>query len=111
MDGVDGAGFAGADRRMNAAKFTMSDDISEFVPIVVPKLGLPALGLSRLVESSGEPLNTHPATALRSLGNNSLDTPCSTLYASPTNMSTDLFCAFQPKRVMVPSFPLVLKLP
>jgi len=46
-----------------------------------------------------------------SLGNNSLVTPISTLEASPANISNDLFCAFQPKRVMVPSLPLRLKVP
>ena len=47
----------------------------------------------------------------RSWGNSSLVTPTSTLYASPEKMSSDLFCAFHPKRVMVPSFPLVLNRP
>jgi hypothetical protein len=28
--------------------------------------------------------------------------PISTLYASPAKMCPDLFCALQPKRVMVP---------
>jgi hypothetical protein len=40
MEIVDGAGVAGADRGMNPAKLTISDDISEAVPIVVPKFGL-----------------------------------------------------------------------
>src|SRR5579864_2133746 len=64
-----------------------------------------------LLESSGEWLKTQPATKPLSLGNTSLDTPCSTLYASPENTIRDLFWAFQPKRVMVPSFPAVLKVP
>src|SRR5260370_5234649 len=38
VDCVAGAGVAGADRRMKSAKFATSDDISETVPIVVPKL-------------------------------------------------------------------------
>src|SRR6516162_7932887 len=37
--------------------------------------------------------------------------PISTLYASPANITSDLFCAFQPKRVMVPSLPLRLGYP
>src|SRR5579862_9559540 len=111
MEGVGGAGVGGAVIRMNAAKLTRSDDISETVPRVVPKLGLPDVPLIMTLASSGELLNTQPATALRSLGNSSFETPCSTLYASPTNMSTDLFWAFQPKRVMVPSLPLVLNTP
>src|SRR5579872_4501022 len=64
-----------------------------------------------LVLSSGVLLKTHPATADRSLGNNSLETPCSTFSASPEKIKSDLFCAFQPKRVIVPSLPLVLKVP
>ena len=64
---------------MNAAKFTTSDDISDAVPMGVPKLGLLAFWFSRLVASSGVPLKTQPGTALRSLGKFSLETPCSTL--------------------------------
>src|SRR5579859_339509 len=67
-------GVGGAVRRMNAAKFTVSDDIFEAVP-VSPS----SSGLVMLVESSGVPLNTQPETAARSLGNSSLATPCSTL--------------------------------
>ncbi len=37
--------------------------------------------------------------------------PISTLYASPANRSSDLFCAFHPKRVTVPSFPVVFTCP
>jgi hypothetical protein len=33
------------------------------------------------------------------------------LYASPANMIRDLFCAFHPKRVIVPSFALAFALP
>src|SRR5580700_7261387 len=111
VDWVEAAGVGAAERRLNAAKFTISDDISDSVPKLVPKFGLLAFWFNRLVESSGDPLNTHPVTALRSLGKFSFDTPCSTLYASPTKISSDLFCAFQPNRVMVPSLPLVLKTP
>jgi hypothetical protein len=75
VDGVDGAGVGGAERRMNAAKFTISDDISDTVPSVVPKLGLLEFWFKMLVASSGDPLKTQPATALRSLGKFSLETP------------------------------------
>src|SRR6266571_3740199 len=37
--------------------------------------------------------------------------PISTLYASPENKSSDLFCAFQPKRATVPSLPLLFAWP
>src|SRR5579864_5782136 len=79
VEGVGVAGVAGAVKRMKAAKFTMSDDISETVPIGMPKFGLRGLGFSRFEASSGEPLKTQPATAFRSLGKFSLETPCSTL--------------------------------
>src|ERR1700678_1478604 len=79
IDAVDGAGVGGALRRENAAKFTTSDAISDAVPIVVPTLGLLGFAFTTFVESSGDPLNTQPATALRSLGKFSLETPCSTL--------------------------------
>src|SRR5882757_8709290 len=79
VEAVGDAGVGGADKRMKAAKFSRSDDISEVVPIGVPKLGLAELPFTRGVASSGELLKTHPATALRSLGKFSLETPCSTL--------------------------------
>src|ERR1700741_4929967 len=79
MEEFGGAGVGGADNRMNVAKFTMSDDISDKVPIVVPKFGLLLFPLRMLPVSSGVELKTHPAVVLRSLGNSSLVTPCSTL--------------------------------
>ena len=47
----------------------------------------------------------------RLFGNSSFVTPISTLKASLANISSDLSCAFQPKRVIVPSFSLVLNTP
>src|ERR1700690_3439026 len=79
VDGDCGPGVAGAESRMNAAKFTMSDDISDAVPIWLPKFKLALLVLTSTVASSGDTLNTQPDTALRSLGKTSFDTPCSTL--------------------------------
>src|SRR5436305_743758 len=76
---VDVPGVGGADRRLNRAKFMVSDPISAAVPTLVPTFGLLGLSFRKRVESSGELLKTQPATALRSLGNTSLDTPCSTL--------------------------------
>lgn len=70
---VGAAGAGGADKRANAAKFTMSEDISEAVPLELPE------PFCMFVASSGEPLKTQPGTAERSLGNSSLATPCSTL--------------------------------
>src|SRR5260370_38458266 len=64
-----GAGVGGAVRRMNTAK------------LVVSESGLPVsetLGGTGVL-SSGVSLNTQPGTAARSLENNSLETPCSTL--------------------------------
>jgi len=67
-------GVGGAVNRMKAAKLTESADIWFAVPVVPPPTGL-----VMLVESSGVGLNTQPATADRSFGNPSLETPCSTL--------------------------------
>src|SRR5258708_7481501 len=69
-----GAGDGGAERRMKSAKLTMSEDILDAVPAPPP-----LSGLSRLVESSGVALNTQSATADRSFGKFSFETPCSTL--------------------------------
>src|SRR5262249_46632263 len=74
IDGDDGPGVGGAVRRMNAAKLMMSEDIWFAVPVLPP-----VSGLVMFVESSGVALNTQPATAERSLGKPSLETPCSTL--------------------------------
>src|SRR4029079_19522537 len=94
-DAVAVVGCGSDDRRMNAANIV----VSAAPPVVVS------------VASSGFELNTQPETAERSLLNSSFDTPCSTLYASPANTSSDLFCAFQPNRVTVPSLPLRLSSP
>src|SRR6476620_7578904 len=96
----DDAGVGGAARRMKAAKLITSPDISLAVPVVPP-----VLGLVICVASSGRRLKMQPACSDRSLPKPSLVTPCSTLYASIPKISSDLFCAFQPKRVIVPSFP------
>src|SRR6478672_8608893 len=105
-DGVNGTGTGTALRRMKAAKFTCREEIW-LAKSPAPGPG----GMMRWVVSSGVTLNTHPRMALRSLENTSLAMPCSTLEASPEKISRDLFCAFQPKRVIVPSLPLVLKRP
>src|SRR5258708_8119388 len=104
-DDVLVVGFGGAESRMKAARFPVADDI--WLAVLVRP---PPEGVWMLVESSGVGLTAQFATE-RSLGKTSLLTPCSTLYASPAKMIRDLFCAFQPNRVMVPSFPVVLKRP
>src|SRR6266849_5293025 len=98
-DGDCATGVGGAERRMKAANIAVSE-----APVA-------ALFPARLVESSGLGLYWQPAAVARSLGNTSFETPCSTLYASPAKMSSDLFCAFQPKRVIDPSFPVRFSLP
>src|SRR5260370_14773115 len=95
---VLGVGVGGADSRMNAAKFTTSDGV------VLPPVPM-------FVWSSGVWLKMQPGTAERSLGNTSFDTPDSTLYASPAKITRDLFCAFQPNFVTVPSLPFVFRRP
>src|SRR5258708_39862932 len=87
-------GAGGAARRMKIAKLATSEDPPETA-----------------AWSSGVGLKTQPGTPPRSFGKISFETPCSTLYASPAKISRDLFCAFQPKRVTVPSLPLVFSLP
>jgi hypothetical protein len=72
-EGVSGAGAGGADRRMNNAKLTTSEDISLAVPVELP------LEFSMLVASSDELLKTQPDAAERSFGKTSFETPCSTL--------------------------------
>jgi hypothetical protein len=47
----------------------------------------------------------------RSVLNSRFEMPISTLYASPANNSKDLFWAFQPNRVTVPSFPFRFRRP
>src|SRR5262245_43464180 len=71
-DDVDVVGVGAASNRMKAAKFTVSDDISDAVPVNWPLFRI-------LVESSGRGLNTQPGTPARSLGNASFVTPISTL--------------------------------
>src|SRR6478609_12204438 len=70
----------------------------------------PPVGMMTCVLSSGVKLVAQPPVVL-SLVKSSLVMPISTLEASPENISIDLFCAFQPNLVMVPSLPLVLKRP
>src|SRR5258708_3479386 len=79
VEDVAGAGVGGAASRMNSAKLTTSEDISESVPMVVPKFTLLLLGLRMLLESSGVALKTQPVVVLRSFWKPSLLTPCSTL--------------------------------
>src|SRR5579884_962328 len=79
IEELEGAGVGGASSRIKSAKLTTSEDISERVPMVVPKLELLLLGLRMLLESSGVALKTQPAVVLRSFGKPSLVTPCSTL--------------------------------
>src|SRR5512142_886164 len=95
------AGVGGAESSIARSKLMRSDDRSETV--------CPAAGVAvKSVLSSGVGLmSKQPARfvelSCRSFGKLTLETPCSTLYASPAKISSDLFCAFQPKRLVVPS--------
>src|SRR6516225_4141939 len=102
-DGVGGAGVGGASMRTKLANASISEITAGFeVPeVVVVKLSV----------SLGVGTNRQPGVSSRSCGNSWLEMPISTLYASPTNMSRDLFCAFHPKRVMVPSLALRFAFP
>src|SRR5271169_5142683 len=108
----DVTGVGGASNSIKEAKLTMSDDISEVVPTGVLRFGFgwatpPTMVLTVPLivfgKSSGDVLNVHAAMVAsdvpegkRSLWKTLLVTPISTLYASPANSSSDLFCAFQP---------------
>ena len=81
---------------MNAAKSIKSADISATVPTVVLKLGLSGFPFSILLASSGLPLNTHPGTPFRLLGRVPSTLPVQRCTL-PANISSDLFCAFQPE--------------
>src|SRR5256885_836693 len=92
-------GVGGASIRMKLANASTSEIAAVF-----------GLGV-KLTASSGVALKTQPGVSSRSCGNSWFVTPISTLYASAENRSRDLFCAFHPKRVIVPSLPLRLALP
>src|SRR5271163_2005410 len=105
LDGVAGAGVGGASIRMKSANASMSERTAGFeLPVdgeVVVKLSV----------SSGVALKRQPGVSSRSCGKSWFEIPISTLYASPANMRRDLFWAFHPKRVMVPSFALGFTFP
>ena len=103
LDGVASAG--GASIRMKLAKASMSEMTAVFEAPGVAGVGV------KLSVSSGVALKRQPDVSSRSCGNSWLVIPISTLYASPANMRRDLFCAFHPKRVMVPSFALRFTFP
>src|SRR5205085_9280383 len=92
-------GFGGARKRMKDAN--RSTALTVCVPTVA----------SVLVTSFGVVTSWQAPVSSRSVWNSSLVMPISTLYASPENNSTDLFCAFQPKRAIVPSLPLLFGSP
>src|SRR5580765_2893281 len=94
---VDGAGDAR--NRMKLANFSGPPS---------PSAKVAAVGF---VTSLGTVANWQLGVSSRSCGKSSLLMPCSTLYASPAKMRRDLFCAFQPNLVMVPSLPLAFGAP
>src|ERR1700758_538393 len=100
VDGVSGAGVGGANMRMKLEKASMSEmtaglEVAATVGVVV-KVSV-AFGLA---------VKRQAGLSSLSCGNSSFEIPISTLYASLANKSRDLFCAFHPKRAMVPSFAL-----
>ncbi len=107
VDGVGGAGI-----RINNANLITSLDVPRFVALKC----VMSSGVALMRQFAGRPkppvpsLPSSPGSG-RSCVNASLLTPCSTLYASPAKITSDLFCAFQPKRLIVPSLPLWLKVP
>src|SRR6202521_371084 len=105
VDGVSGAGGGGARIRRKSANAYKSEITAVFWLGVVVEVGV------KLSVSSGVALKTQPGVSSRSWGNSWFVTPILTLYASAANRRRDLFCAFQPKRVIVPSFALRFVLP
>src|ERR1700722_1098827 len=105
LEGVADAGVGGASMRMKSANASMSERTAVFELPEVEGAGV------KLTVSSGVGLKRQPGVSSRSCGKSWFEIPISTLYASPANMSKDLFCAFHPKRVMVPSFALRFTFP
>src|SRR5271165_7517269 len=105
LDGVAGAGAGGASIRMKLANASMSEMTAVFELPVVAGVGV------KLSVSSGVGLKRQPGVSSRSCGKSWFVIPISTLYASLANIRRDLFCAFHPKRVMVPSFALRFTFP
>src|SRR5215467_3996986 len=97
--GVVVEGVGGASKRMNNANFSMSVVASS------------AVVASMLVVSLGVVANWQFAVSSRSVWKMSFVMPISTLYASAENSISDLFCAFQPNRAIVPSLPLLFVCP
>src|ERR1700676_1728310 len=105
LDGVAGAGEGGASIRIKLAKASMSERTAVFELPEVAGVG------EKLSVSSGVALKIQSGVSSRSCGKSWFVTPISTLYASLANRRSDLFCAFHPKRVMVPSFALRFTFP
>ncbi len=78
--------------------------IANFSTSLSASIGVAAL---MFVTSFGTGANWQLPVSSRSFWNSSFEMPISTLYASPENISSDLFCAFQPNRATVPSLPLL----
>src|SRR5580765_6040570 len=94
-------------RRMKMANLITSLDVPRFVALKC----VMSSGVALMRQFAGRPVVVSSPGSGRSCVNASLLTPCSTLYASPAKITSDLFCAFQPKRLIVPSLPLWLKVP
>src|SRR5262249_49975434 len=92
---------------MKRAKFSTAEETR----LVVLDGSAPGFALITWVLSSGSPLVAQPSPGTFSFWKTSLVTPISTLEASPENRNMDLFWAFQPKRVTVPSLPLRFRRP
>src|SRR5258708_3718866 len=97
--GESGEGCGASRKRMKNANFSIA---------LITSVGVVA---SVLVTSFGTAANWQAGFSSRSVWNSSLVMPISTLYASPEKRSSDLFCAFQPNRAIVPSLPLLLVMP
>src|SRR5258705_13678536 len=97
--GLSAEGVGGARKRMNSVK--RSIELSTAAGVAP----------SRVASLLGTVATLQASVSSRSVGKAPLVMPISTLYASPEKISSDLFCAFQPKRPVVPSLPFLFGWP
>src|SRR5262252_1548097 len=106
--GVVVEGVGGASNRIKFVNFWIAGVASA---AEIADASGPFAKLPRLNPSFGTVVPWHAGSSLRSVGKMSLLIPISTLYASAEKSSSDLFCAFQPKRAIVPSLPFLFVVP
>src|SRR5262249_25193882 len=100
----NGAGWGGAEKRMKFADCSQAASTnSGFEKLPLGSFG--SLPSPVLTTSFGCEPRPHASSSTFCVGFSSLVMPFSTTYASPAKTKSDLFCAFQPNLVIVPSLP------